>query len=191
MVPELHPWLSGPWPSLPWKHRPDLLAADQLHHRCAAVTDQAGDLVQRNAVVREQADEAVAQLSKRPLVRSSKPRPGWLVGTAPRAAGPDPALPLRFWRGRAGVSMPASMNDGNAKSRDAKRWARGVVPRGLPGGNPHGLAVVRALDHRVPLRQRRDHLCELVRQLDDRGLVKRRAIINANGSKSSRCAAGI
>jgi hypothetical protein len=31
----------------------------------------------------------------------------------------------------------------------------------------------------------------LVRQLDDRGLVKHRAIINANGSKSSRCAAGI
>jgi hypothetical protein len=50
-------------------HRPDLLAVDRLGRRRAAVADQARDPLDRDVRIRKQRDEAVPQLTRRPLVR--------------------------------------------------------------------------------------------------------------------------
>lgn len=64
-------------------HGPYLLAVDSLRDGCTCVTDQAGDLLNRHAIVGEQRDEAVAQLPRCPVL-GCKPGHGRdLAETAP------------------------------------------------------------------------------------------------------------
>jgi hypothetical protein len=110
------------------EHRPDLLAVHGLRHlRAARVADQAGDVLNRDTGIRQQRDEAVPHLARRPGLG----REGRLGDDAAERAGCAQCLPKTRTPGRVPAVGHGDPGKNALLFKDILRKAPGTVPEFL------------------------------------------------------------